>query len=68
MLTEYDIVSLRASANRTIELKRREAEREHDWVVDSHSLSSCQLLELLAVAELGLPILMNQRTPIPGEK
>lgn len=59
MLNLNDLDFLTEECRRTLDLKRREAERGHDWVVDSHSISSTRLLELLAYARLGLPVWME---------
>lgn len=42
-----------ADALRVIKLKTDEAENGHDWVVDAHTLSSWQLLELVGLATIG---------------
>lgn len=60
MLSIDEIRDLRHKCKRQIELRTKEAERGHDWVVDSHSFNSFQLLQLLALAELGVPVWMNQ--------
>ena len=47
-------------ALRLLKLKTEQAKKGNDWVLDSHSMSSCQLLELVAIARLGHPVWMAQ--------
>lgn len=51
-----DLDRLEQAALSTIELKTKAAREGHDWVVDSHSLTSTNLLELVALARLGYPV------------
>ena len=53
MLSQEWIAQKREECLKLVSLKAKEAATSHDWVIDSHSLSSCQLLELLRFAELG---------------
>ncbi len=57
-----DLQRLEDAAKRTLHLKQTEAEKGHDWVVDAHSLTSCSLLELVALAKIGWPIWKNSGT------
>jgi hypothetical protein len=61
-LTIERLDALEDECRRTLNLKQGEAERGHDWVVDSHILNSFQLLELVAVARLGLPVWLEIET------
>lgn len=53
---EDDLDRLEQDALRVLKMKTEQAQKGHDWVVDSHSLSSSRLLELVALAKLGYPI------------
>lgn len=55
---------LEDDARRTLRLKEKEAAKGHDWVVDSHSLTSTRLLELVALARLGYPLWKRGETYI----
>jgi hypothetical protein len=55
-----DLDRLEDQALRTIRLKTEQAQKGNDWVCDGHSISSCKLLELIALAKLGHSVWMSQ--------
>lgn len=49
-----DLDRMETDAERTLSLKLAAAKEGHDWVVDSHSMGSHKLVEIVALARLGL--------------
>ena len=48
-----ELERLEGEALKTLRMKTEQAQKGHDWVVDSHSFTSHRLLELVALAKLG---------------
>lgn len=61
-MTKDDLDRLEEAALTCIRIKTENAQKGNDWVVDSHSLTSHRLLELVALARRGY--MNNEETEI----